>query len=152
MVIKANLSREQFIRLSILRHFQRIHFYIFALAAAGLTAWALLRGPLIFLLAGWAPFLVYILIGVIGAIKDGRNEAHPVFLPTRYEFTEKGISISNKEGTSQLEWEHFNGWKMMVKCYVLSLSGGAILAIPQVSVPINQIAKFETLLRKHIGG
>ena len=151
MVIEAGLTRDQFVRLSVLRHFQRIHFYIFAMAAAGLTAWALLRGPLVFLLVGWVPFLVYVLVGVMTAIKDGNNKDNPVFLSTRYEFSKKGVSISNTQGTSQLAWQDFLGWKVMVKCYVLTLTSGAILAIPQNAVPANQKAKFENLLFKHIG-
>ena len=152
MVIEASLSKDQFIRLAILRHFQRIHFYIFAMAAAGFTAWALLRGPLVFLLVGWIPFLVYILAGIIAAVKDGNNKNNPVFLSTRYEFTPKGVSISNAQGKSQLEWHDFISWKVMVKCYTLTLSSGAVLAIPQSAVSGTQLAKFEGLLRKHIGG
>ena len=152
MVIETSLTRDQFIRLSILRHFQRIHFYVFALTAAGLTAWGLLRGPLIFILVGWIPFFVYIIVGVITAVKDGRDEDNPIFSSTRYEFTKKGVSINSKAGNSNLAWQDFIGWKMMTKCYVLTLSSGAILAIPQTAVPINQIAKFESLLNRNIGG
>ena len=150
MVIKSSLSKEQFIRLSILRHFQRIHFYVFALACAGLTAWALLRGPYIFLLAGWTPFLVYILIGIMGAVKDGADTTHPVFLTTRYEFAPEGVVVSNKQGESLLKWQHFAVWTITARCYVLTLTAGQVLAIPQSAVPAPQLAKFESLLRKHI--
>ena len=151
MVIETNLTKDQFVRLSILRHFQRIHFYVFALIAAGLTAWGLMRGPLIFILVGWVPFLVYIFVGVFTAVKDGRDEDNPVFSSTRYEFTKKGVSIDSKVGKSNLGWQDFISWKTMTKCYVLTLTSGAILAIPQTAVPVNQITKFESLLNRNIG-
>ena len=152
MVIETNLSRELFIRLSILRHIQRKSFYFYAILCAVLTAYALVQGPYILLLAAWIPFGLYLILGLVEAIRGSADKSQPYFLPTHYEFTKDGVSISTSQGSSQLEWGHFAGWKFMARCYVLILAAGPILAIPRAAVPLTQIARFETMLRDHIEG
>lgn len=151
MVIETSLSREQFVRLAILRHFQRTTFYIYATLCAGLTAYALVQGTALLLLVAWVPFLLYIMVGVIGAWRASRDKASPVFLPTRYEFTPQGVAISTRRGNTNLDWDHFSEWRTMLNCYILVLTGGAILAIPQAAVPPHQTAGFEKLLTDKLG-
>ena len=146
MTIETRLSKEQFIRLSILRHIQRKTFYFWAFVCAVLTAYALLRGPYLLLLGAWVPFLLYLLVGVLGAFRAGADENQPYFLPTRYEFTKQGVSVSTAQNSSHLQWQHFAQWKMMARCYVLVLSAGPILAIPTTAVPPARIPEFESLL------
>ncbi len=151
MVIKATLSRDQFIRLSITRHLQRKHFYFYVVTFATLTGYGLVRDVPLFYYIAWIPLVIYLLAGIIGAIRDSADKTQPHFLPTTYEFTEKGVSVSTKEGSSQLAWEIFSQWNILVKCYVLVMDAGPILAIPKSAVPVTQIVKFENLLSKHIG-
>lgn len=151
MVIESTLSKDQFIRLSIARHLQRTMFYIYATLCAAITAYALFQGPLLLLLVAWMPFSFYIISGVIQAVSAGSVKDAPYFLPTRYEFTGQGVTISTSRGQSQLGWEHFQEWRHMVNCYVLVLSEGAILAIPQNAIPAGRAPRFEDLLRQHIG-
>ncbi len=149
MVIKTSLTKDQFIRVTLLRHVQRKLFYFYAFTCAGATAFAIVYGTYLYLIL-WIPFIIYILAGVIGAFRAGADKDQPAYLPTRYEFTEKGVSISTSQGSSQLEWEEFSGWNILAKCYVLVLLAGPILAIPQSAVSITQLTKFEALLKKHI--
>ncbi len=151
MVIHATLSKALFIQLSILRHFQRLTFYVYATLCAGVTAYVLLQGadPRLLLL-GWIPFGMYMLSGILSAIRASRVKNAPYFLPTRYEFTPAGITISTSQGRSQLGWEHIESWGKMVNCYVLVLQGNAVLAIPQEAILPHQVAGFETLLQKQI--
>ncbi len=150
MVIDAQLKRIQVIRISLLRHFQRPTFYINAIAFTGFTAWAVLQGPLYLMLVGWLPLLMYTLVGVYSAFRaGGSNQAH--LLPTRYRFSDRGVEISNPQGQqSQIGWEHFVHWDKVLDCYVLSLSTGPVLAIPQEDVPNHQRDEFEAILRAGI--
>jgi hypothetical protein len=150
MTIETTLSKEQFFRLAILRHIQRKTFYFYAMVCAVLTANALVFGPLILLAAAWIPFALYVISGLFNAFQDSRDINHPVFLPTRYELTKKGLSIKTTQADSLVEWEHFSGWTTIAKCYVLTLTAGPILAIPQSAIPAVQTAKFEGLLNKYI--
>lgn len=151
MVIKTTLSKDLFVRLSILRHIQRPTFYVYALLAAGLTVYTYTQGrPIVFLFMGWIPLGLYLFLGVISAIRASRMKDAPYFLPTEYNITDDGVAISSARGESNLEWKHFEGWREMVSTYVLVLEGGAILAIPQDSVPPHKRDEFEDLLRKNI--
>jgi len=150
MTIEAALSREQFIRLSILRHIQRKNFYFYAAVCAALTGYALLRGPNLLLFAAWVPFILYLVPGILGAYRESANKDNPLFLPTRYEFNQRGVSISSSQGDSQLTWDYFAGWKIMAECYVLVLKAGPMLAIPQATLSSTQVPQFETLLQKYI--
>lgn len=150
MTIEAALSKEQLTRLLFLRHIQRNTFYIYALACAVLTAYSLVVGPLIVLLAGWVPFLIYLAFGFLGAKSSGRNENHPALLKTRYEFAKSGVTISNSQGQSVLGWEHFTGWKVIANCYTLTITGDSIIAFPRSDVPKAQLTKFENLLDRNI--
>jgi hypothetical protein len=147
MVINAQLKRGQVIRLALLRHFQRPAFYINALAFAGFTAYAFMRGPLLLMLVGWLPLTVYIIAGLVIALQAGRGKTRAVLLPTRYEFTNRGVNISNNEGRhSEINWEHIIAWDKVLDTYVLTLENGPILAIPQSDVPRNKTEEFERLL------
>ena len=150
MVIETSLSREQFIRLSILQHIQRKTFYFYAITCAVITAYAVTRGAYILLAIAWIPFILYLLLGILSAFRDGADKNQPYFLPTRYEFSKRGIEISTSQGQSQLTWEHFARWKIMAQCYVLFLTGGPILAIPRSALSTTQAPKLESLLRNHI--
>ncbi|NJL32930.1 MAG: hypothetical protein HC893_02600 [Chloroflexaceae bacterium] len=106
MVINVQLKKGQVFRLSLLRHFQRPAFYINALAFAGFTAYAFTRGPLILMLIGWLPLTVYIVSGIITAAQAayGKDQTH--LLPTRYEFTNQGVQISNTQNKqSTVGWD-----------------------------------------------
>jgi hypothetical protein len=150
MVIETSLTRDLFIRLSILRHFQRTMFYAYAILCAGLTAYSLFTNNQLLLLVAWVPFLIYIITGVLGAVQVSRNKESPVFLRTRYEFTPQGIDISTTQGRSQIEWAHVNEVQKMINCYVLVLANSSILAIPESAVPPHQKDSFEQLLRDYI--
>lgn len=151
MVIESRLTRQQFVRLAVLRHFQRAQFYVFASLAAGLTAFGIVLGRAILVPAGWVPFLVYILAGIVGAVRDGRAKDAPYFLPTRYDLTAGGVDVATSRGRSHLDWSRFEGFRKMVGCYVLILGGGAILAIPEEAVPRGQAGRLEELIRRHLG-
>jgi len=151
VTIETTLSKDQFIRLAILRHIQRKSFYFYAAIGAAVTAFAIVRGgqPILFLLA-WIPFLFYVLPGVIGPFRQSRETDHPLFQPTRYEFSKQGVTIKNSDNESELEWSQFSEWKTVAQCYVLYLTAGPVLAIPQADVPVTQQARFEDLLERHL--
>jgi len=148
---ETKLSKEQFIRLSIWRHIQRKSFYFYAVTCAAGVAYAITKGATVLLSVVWIPFAFYLATGVFAAFWQSRDQNQPYFLPTHYEFSGQGVAVKTKQGSSQLEWDKFAGWKKIAKCYVLVLTAGPILAIPQAAVPVTQTTKFETLLRSHIG-
>lgn len=149
LVVETQLTKEQFIRLSILRHFQRTGFYFTALTSGAVAAYAWFNGLLTILLLAWAPLLLYVVFGVVMAWRDSQLQ-HAPFLPTRYEFSDTGVHVRTEEGSGKLYWADFATWREMVGCYVLVLTAGAILAIPQKSVPPRIRAQFEALLNKRI--
>lgn len=150
MTFEATLARDQFIRLSILRHIQRKSFYFYAATGAALTAYGLVRGPAVLALVAWIPFIFYLLPQVVAVFRQSKVEDHPLFLPAKYEFTKRGVSIKNDHDESQLTWEHFASWKIMAQCYVLVLTTGPMLAIPQSAVPTHRRSELEALLGKYI--
>lgn len=152
MKVETTLSKEQFIRLAIWRHIQRRNFYFYAFTCAAVSAYALTRGVYILLPVVWIPFILYLALGIIGAFRDSADKNQPYFLPTQYEFTDQGVSVSTKQGRSELAWDKFTGWKKIAQCYILILTAGPILAIPESAVPTTQVVKLESLLRNHIGG
>jgi hypothetical protein len=151
MVIETRLSKDQFIRISVLRHFQRPVFFINAFACAIATVYAIFQGPWYIFLVGWAPFMIYIVLGFLTAIREGNQPDHPYQFKTRYEFSSKGIHVSTEAGSNLLEWRRFVSWSMMAGCYVLTLSAGSILAIPQDDIPPHNQNRLEQLLIAYIG-
>jgi len=152
VTIETTLSRDQFIRLAVLRHIQRKTFYFYAAIGAAVTAFTIVRGgePILFVLA-WVPFLFYMLPGILGPYRQSQDMNQPLFQPTRYEFSKQGVTIKSSDNESELEWSQFSEWKTVTQCYVLYLTAGPLLAIPQADVPVTQRVKFEDLLERHIG-
>lgn len=150
MTINATLSRDQFVRLSLLRHFQRTSFYFYALTCAALTSYTFFGGPVPLMIVGWVPFGIYILMGLANALTGSIGKNRPYLQPTRYEFTDQGVAIKNAQGESQLEWQHFASWQMLSDCYVLVLTAGSIIAIPRSAIPPHQSKQFEQILQQHI--
>ena len=150
MIIEAQLTREQFVRLAILFHFQRKQFYFFAITAAVVTAYAMIQAVPALLAVVWLPFLFSIGIGIFGAYKEARDPNNPVFKPTRYKFTASGVAVGNPDHDSQLSWDHFSGWNVIASMYVLKLKNGQILAVPQSSVSSTQAPKLRALLDAHL--
>lgn len=150
MTIKTTLTRTQFIRLSLWRHFNRLTFYFYAVTASAVTAYAFVYESYIWLLVGWLPFVIYLGVGVFTAWQTSRDEQNPIFLPTEYKFDKSGVMIYSAQGDSQLGWELFQNWKTIAQCYVLQLRSGPILAIPKIDVPITKRNKFENLLDDYL--
>lgn len=151
MIIEATLSKDQFIRLSILQHIQRGRFYFYALTCAGVTAYVIfLGGPNLFLLVAWIPFILYLALGILSAFQDSAAKNNPHLQPIRYRFSSKGVSISSDPNKSNLEWKHFTTWQTVAACYVLTLTDGAILAIPTAALSTEQKPKFEAMLDEYI--
>jgi len=150
MVIEASLTTNQFVRISILRHLHRSHFFFFAATCSIVTAYAIYSDRLIFLLVAWVPFAIYLAVGIVGIIQSSAANDRPYLLKTRYELSNKGIVVSNERGKSMLEWKHFSDSKLMLGCYVLFLHAGPMLAIPQTAIAPEQVNQFETMLAKYI--
>lgn len=150
MVVNAQLTKSQFIRLSILYHIQRKQFYFFALTAAAVTGYSMYSKTYVLLAVVWIPFLMYLGIGIFGAYREGSNENNPVYLPTRYEFSDTGIMISNEENEGKLNWDQLVNWQVIAKTYVLTLKNGQILAFPQNALSSMESPRLKSLLNKHI--
>jgi hypothetical protein len=150
MTLEAKLARSQFIRLAILHHIQRRQFYFYALTAALVTVAAVVLEYYALLVVVWLPFLLYLGIGVVGAYRAGNDETNPALQPTTYRFTDKGIKVTSGQESSELSWNQFATWSIVARTYVLTLQNGSMLAIPQSAVAAPQVAKFRTILNKHI--
>lgn len=150
MVIEASLTTGQFIRISLLRHIHRPHFFFFAATCSVVTAYAIYADRLIFLLVAWVPFVIYLAVGITGIIQSSTATNRPYLLKTRYELSNRGIVVSNQQGESMLEWKHFSDSKLMLGCYVLFLAAGPMLAIPQSAIAPERVEQFEKMLEKYI--
>ncbi|MFV9505281.1 MAG: YcxB family protein [Oscillochloridaceae bacterium umkhey_bin13] len=152
MIIESTLNRQEFIRHALTRHFRRPTFYIFAFVAAVLTAYAFLidDAPNIIYLAAWLPVLMHTIVGLITITRQSGDKNLPLYLPTRYELTRKGIELSSRQGRTELSWADFRAWRKVVGVYELALTNGQLLVITQRAVPPRQTAAFEELLTKQI--
>ncbi len=148
MTIKATLSKDQFVRLSILRHIQRKMFYFYVATGAALSAYGFVYGPSLLVWVAWIPFLFYLAPAIIGAYQTDPD--HPLFQPTTYRIDKAGLGIETPDKDSLVEWEYFKSWRVITQCYVLFLEAGPVIAIPQNAVRPTQRAKFEMLLDKYI--
>jgi hypothetical protein len=150
MVIETQLTRNQFILLSFWQHISRKTFYFYAATCLVITIWIMLKGDLHLFLVGWIPLVIYLFFGVITTLRESSVKEHPAYLPTRYEFTPRGVTIKNERSESTLEWNNFDEWRVMVGCYVLMLSGGRMLAIPLSTISRDDARTLEKMLRQHI--
>ena len=151
MVIEATLPRETSIKLSLLLFFYNKGLYIYLLACALVTAFAIYSSNYGLLFVAWLPYGVYVVLGVSNAFRRnpaGKEPAHR--LPTRYTFSDTEIITKTAQGEGRLKWTDFAKWQILAKSYVLFHSKGFILAIPQTAVPPEQTAAFEALLRDKI--
>jgi hypothetical protein len=149
LVIETELTREQFIQLSVLRHFQRNGFYFTALTSGAVAAYGWFNQSVLIFFVAWTPLLIYVTYGLVIAWRDSRLREAP-FLRTRYEFSDQGVHVSTSQGAGQLGWRDFAGWRVMADCYVLILSAGSILAIPQRSVPPHKRERLEQMLQTRV--
>jgi hypothetical protein len=152
MIIESTLTRQEFVRHALTRHFRRPTFYLYAFVCAVLTAYAFLQEqPLtLLLLAAWLPLLVYGIGGWIRITRQGRDASLPLYLPTRYEFSKGGVELSSRQGRSKFAWDEIRAWRKQVGVYELSLTNGQILVLSERAVPPRQLRAFEELLTRQI--
>lgn len=151
MVIKTQLSRDQFMMLSFWQHISRQMFFFFAITCGAVTIYVMLQGGLHLFLVAWIPLVVYLFMGLVNVLRESSLKDHPVYLPTEYTFSETGVTIANARAESALQWDDFTGWKRMVNCYVLLLPASKMIAIPQPAVAPHQVDRFEKMLHEYLG-
>lgn len=152
MIIESTISRREFIRHALARHFRRPSFYLYAFVAAVLTAYGFWApdAPTFLYVAAWLPLLVYGAGGWISISRRSRDESLPLYLPTRYEFTKRGIEVSSRQGRSAFKWDEFRAWRKTEGVYELTLRSGQLLIISQRAVSHRQVAPLEEMLRAQI--
>lgn len=152
MIIESTLTRREFVRHALTRHFRRPAFYLYAFVCAVLTAYAFFQeSPLtLLLLAAWLPLLVYAVGGWVTITRKGRDESLPLYLPTRYEFSKSGVELSSRQGRSTFAWGDIRAWRKVVGLYELSLTNGQLLVLSERAVPPRQVGAFEQLLSQQI--
>lgn len=152
MIIESTLTRQEFVRHALTRHFRRPTFYLYSFVCAVLTAYAFLQDdPLaLLLIAAWLPLIVYSIGGWIRITRQGRDESLPLYLPTRYEFSKSGLELSSRQGRSKIPWEEIRAWRKMVGVYEISLTNGQLLVLSERAVPPRQRKAFEQMLSKQI--
>jgi hypothetical protein len=152
MIIESTLTRQEFVRHALTRHFRRPAFYLYTFVCAVLTAYAFLQEePLTLLLvAAWLPLLVYGASGWVRITRQGRDTSLPLYLPTRYEFSRGGLELSSRQGRSKFAWDDIRAWRKVVGVYELSLTNGQLLVLSERAVPPRQLRAFEELLSKQI--
>ena len=152
MIIESTLSRQEFIRHSLTRHFRRPAFYAYAAVGAVLLTYAFFNPdvPLLLYLAAVLPLLAYALGGWFAVIRRSRDESLPVYVPIRYEFAKSGIEVSSRLGRSVIPWEQLRAWRKVVGVYELALTNGQLLVISQRAVGVRQVGALEQLLNARI--
>ena len=97
MILESTLTRREFTRHALSRHFRRPIFYVFAMLAAIMTAYTMYDPTAAIipaLAAGWVPFLVYAVVGFVAIPRSTRNPELPVYLPTRYDISSNRLTMS----------------------------------------------------------
>lgn len=152
MIIESTLSRQEFARHALTRHFGRPSFYVYAFVAAVLSAYAFFQEsvPPLLLVAAWLPLLVYSVGGAVQITRRSRDAALPVYLPTRYEIRPGGIEVSSRQGRSDLPWESFRAWRKVSGVYELSLTSGQVLIISERALTQKQARELDQTLTKRI--
>lgn len=152
MIFESTMTRQEFLRHALTRHFRRPAFYLFVFVAAVMTTYGFVTpdAPTLVYLAAWLPLLIYAVGGWVTLSRRAGDEKLPIYLPTRYEFTKSGIEMSSRQGRSKFAWADFRGWRKVVGVYELALTNGQLLVISGRAVPPRQVGAFEELLRKQI--
>jgi hypothetical protein len=150
MTIKARLNKDQLFRLAVLRHIEKPTFFFNAFTSAGLIAYAIWQDIYVIMFVAWMPFVLYIALGVFEAFRASRDRNNPLLLPTTYEFTEEGISITTNVGKGHLEWEYIGKVKVVLDCYVFYMTNGQMVAIPRSDVPPHRKKEFEQFVHQQL--
>jgi hypothetical protein len=153
MIVESTLGRREFTRHALGRHFRRPIFYVYAMLAAVLTAYTIYDSSvaqLPALAAGWLPFLVYGIVGFVAIPRRARDPQLPVYQPTRYELSTKGLIMTISGRRSEFSWAEFRSWRKSFAVYELQLKSGQLLLIAQSALGARQVAGFEKLLREAI--
>lgn len=152
MIIESALTKQEFVRHALTRHFRRPAFYLYAFVAAVLTTIAFLQDEpsTLLLAAAWLPILIYGVGGWVQITRRSRDASLPLYLPTRYEFGKSGVEISSRQGRSTFSWADFRGWRKVVGLYELALANGQLLVFSQRAVAPRQVAALEELLTRQI--
>jgi hypothetical protein len=152
MIIESTLTREEFVRHSLTRHFSRPSFYFYAFVFAALTTYTFITpgARQTLYLAAVLPVLAYSLGGVIAALRRSRDKNMPLYLPIRYEFGPEGVEVSSRLGRTVVNWADIRNWRKVVGVYELAIGNGQLLLISQQAVAPRQVAPFEELLDQRI--
>jgi hypothetical protein len=152
MIFESTLTRREFLRHALTRHFRRPTFYLFVFVAAVMTTYGFVTPgvPMLLYFATWLPLLIYAVGGWIALSRRSRDESLPIYLPTRYEFSKSGLELSSRQGRSKFTWGDFRAWSKVMGVYELALTNGQLLVIAARAVPPRQVGAFEELLRKQI--
>jgi hypothetical protein len=152
MIIESSLSRQEFTRHALTRHFGRPSFYLYAFVAAVLSAYAFFQDspPPLLLAAAWVPLLVYAVGGWVAITRRSRDGALPVYLPTRYELRPSGVEVSSREGRAEFGWESFRSWRKVAGVYELVLTSGQLIVISERGLSAKEVRSLEQLLAQRI--
>jgi len=152
MIIESTLSRQEFTRHALTRHFSRPGFYLYAFVAAVLSAYAFFQPdpPPLLLVAAWLPLLVYAGGGWVAITRRSRDENLPVYLPTRYELRPAGVELSTKQGRAEFGWGNFRSWRKVAGVYELALTSGQLLVISGRGLSAREVRSLEQTLAERI--
>lgn len=151
MVFDARLAKEQFIRIAIVRHLQRPIFFLISLFCTGLMAYAIIQEDYRVIWAGVIPLIVYILVGIITALRTGNDPQNPVLSRIEYSVSEAGLGLKMPQMQRQIAWKELLSWRILLGCYILKTTAGKILIIPKRDVPTGYVNTFEATLLKQLG-
>lgn len=153
MIIESTLNRQEFVRYSLTRHFNRPSFYFYAFICAALTTYTFITpgARQALYLAAALPVLAYSLGGWIAVMRRSRDESMPLYMPIRYEFSKQSIEVNSRLGRSVVAWSDVRDWNKVIGVYELSLENGQLLVIAQRAVAPQQVSQFEALLNQQIG-
>lgn len=152
MIIESTLTRQEFVRHSLTRHFSRPSFYFYAFIFAALSTYTFITpgARQTLYVAAVLPVLAYSFGGVIAALRRSRDKNLPLYLPIRYEFGQEGVEVSSRLGRTMVSWADLRNWRKVVGVYELALGNGQLLVISQQAVAPRQVTSFEELLDRRI--
>ena len=149
MIIESTLTKAKYMKFSAISYLRHWVFYFVIVVFLAICVGEFVTNgnflfPILYLFFMLVLFAFFILRG--GFSSKNRN----IFLPRKFIFEEEIISVDTPIGEESLKWEVFISWKKIAGCYYLVVTKDTGVIIPQSAIPTQDIASFESLLRRKI--
>lgn len=149
MEFEATLTRTSYAKLLIaLLAKQRTMLFVGLLFVAILVFSVILKLPAYLSIVYIAGVIGAYGISILNAVRSPRNRRY--FVPRKYEFSGKGITITTANIPQDMKWSSFTDVNKFADFYILFVTKHTFIAIPRRSIPFDEVSVFEAMLYKNI--